>query len=105
MLSQWHAGGKRWERPRFRVVFLTRSVERAYHILAYAADAAANKSRRLVYAATLDSFVATDNPLHVPIFLDHAGNWQSLIDLHPTAPYTKVPVRLTRPVDCPFTVC
>jgi len=66
-----------------------------------AADkAAANKDRRLVYAATYDGFVTANEPLHSPIFLDHAGNWQSLIDLHPTAPNTKAPVRLTRPVDC-----
>lgn len=104
-LSQWHAGKKRWERPRFRVVFLTQSVERAYHILAYAAEATANKSRRLVYAATHNSFVASEDPIRTPIFLDHVGNWQSLIDLHPKAPYAKTPVRLTRPVDCPIAVC
>ena len=105
VLSQWRAGGKQWERPRFRVVFLTRSVERAYHILAYAAESATNKSRRLVYAATLDGFVTTDDPLHAPIFLDHLGHWQSLIDLHPSARYSKMAVRLTRPLDCPLAVC
>lgn len=105
VLSQWNAGGKQWERPRLRVVFLTRSVERAYHILTYASESAANKSRRLVYAATYDSFVTNGEPLHAPIFLDHLGNWQSLIDLHPSAPYNKMPVRLTRPVDSLLAVC
>src|SRR5207244_3993758 len=57
VLSQWHASGKQWERPRLRVIFLTHSVERAYHILAYTAEIAANKNRRLVYAATWDSFI------------------------------------------------
>ena len=104
LLAQWLAAGKRWERPRFRVVFLTRSVERAYHILAFAAESTANKARRLVYAATLESYVADENPLHAPIFLDHLGNWQSLVDLHPSAPFGKSPVRLTRPVDCPLPV-
>lgn len=105
LLSQWLAGGKKWERPRFRVVFLTRSVERAYHILAFAAELMPNKSRRLVYAATHESYVSDDRPLHAPIFLDHLGNWQSLIDLHPTTVFTKTPVRLTRPVDSPLAVC
>ncbi len=102
LLSQWLAAGKKWERPRFRVVFLTRTVERAYHILTFAAESTATKSRRLVYAATHESFVIDEHPLHTPIFLDHLGNWQSLIDLHPSAAYTKAPVRLTRPVDSPL---
>jgi hypothetical protein len=55
-----------------------------------------------VYAATHDSFVTADEPLHAPIFLDHLGNWQSLIDLYPRAVYTKSPVRLTRPLECPL---
>ncbi len=54
-------------------VFLTRSVERAYHILALAADAMPNKPRRLVYAATLENSVPDNNPLRAPIFLDHPG--------------------------------
>lgn len=102
VLSRWLAAGKRWERPRFRVVFLTQSVERAYHILSFAAEIAARTNRRLVYAATHASFVTAADPLHEPIFLDHRGNWQSLVDLHPTAEYTKTPVRLTRPLDCPL---
>ena len=71
VLSQWLAGGKTWERPRFRVVFLTQSVERAYHILAVAAETTRNSTRRLVYAATHEGYLTDDNPLHSPIFLDH----------------------------------
>lgn len=104
VLSQWRTAGKKWERPRLRVVFLTRSVERAYHILTFAAEAATNQSRRLVYAATHESFISTAEPLHLPVFLDHLGNWQSLVDLHPTAAYAKAPVRLTRPLDCPLVI-
>ncbi len=104
LLCQWLAGGKKWERPRFRVVFLTRSVERAYHILSFAAEATPNKSRRLVYAATQECYVTNDRPLHAPIFLDHFGNWQSLIDLHPSAAFMKTPVRLTCPLDCPLAI-
>jgi hypothetical protein len=104
MLAQWHAGGQKWERPRFRVVFLTPSVERAYHILAYAADMAPNTGRKLVYATTHEDFITADHPLHAPLFLDHLGNWQALVDLHPTAPYTRASVRLTHPVESLLTV-
>lgn len=104
LLSQWLAGGKTWERPRFRVAFLTPSVERAYHILSLAGQTTRNKSRRVVYATTHDSFVRDDQPLHSPLFLDHSGNWQSLVDLHPTALYRKTPVRLARPVESPLGV-
>ena len=104
LLAQWRSGGKQWERPRFRVVFLTTSVTRAYHILALAAELATNRSRRLVYAAVLDAYVTDDGPLDTPLFLDHHGCWQSLIDLHPTAPALKAPVRLTLPLECPIGV-
>jgi hypothetical protein len=102
VLSQWLAGGKSWEKPRFRVVFLTPSVERAYHILALAAEITSNFRRRLVYAAMLADFITETAPLHAPIFLDHHGLWQSLIDLHPTAAYHKTSVRLPRPVQPPL---
>ena len=58
-----------------------------------------------MYAATQDSYVTEPDPLHSPMFLDHLGNWQSLVDLHPTASYRKTPVRLTRPVESPLGVC
>lgn len=102
VLSQWLAGGRGWDRPRFRVVFLARTVERAHHILWYAAEVARNKSRRLIFAATHESFVTESEPLHSPIFLDHFGGWQSLIDLNPSARYIKTPVRLSRPVNSPI---
>lgn len=99
VLSQWLAGAKRWERPRLRVVFLTKSVARSYHILALAADGRRNRRGRVVYAASLESYVTDSDPLFAPIFLDHSGSWQSLIDLHPSAPYQKAPVRLAQPVE------
>ena len=89
-------------------MFLSQSVERAYHILAFAAENTWNSTRRLVYAATHESYL-TDDPgapgLHSPIFLDHQGDWQSRVDLRPSAPYRKTPVRLTRPVESPLGVC
>ena len=99
VLSQWLAAGKTWERPRLRVVFLTRSITRAYHILTLAAESTRNKSRRLVYATTHANFLTEGEPLHAPIFLDHFGGWQSLVDLHPTALFRKEPVRLGRFVE------
>jgi hypothetical protein len=94
LLSSWLAGGKTWERPRFRVVFLTASVVRAYHILALSRRIQAHPSRRLVYAAPHDAFVTDADPLFAPLFLDHVGHWQSLLDLHPTAAFVKAPVRI-----------
>ena len=99
VLTEWLRAGKTWERPRFRVVFLTKSVARAYHILALAADTTVTRSRRLVLATTFETYVTEESPLHAPVLLDHHGAWQSLIDLHPTSTFRKTPVRLARPVE------
>ncbi len=103
VLSQWRRT-KAWERPRFRVVFLTPSIARAHHILILAGNVAPER-RRLVYAATFESFAADPDPLFAPLFLDHLGGWQSLVDLHPSAPYLKTPVRLQRAVESPLVAC
>lgn len=105
LLSQWLAHGKKWQRPRFRVLFLTQSVARSYHILSLVAETARHRRRRLVYSATHAAYVTDHEPLLAPIFLDHAGCWQALVDLHPTAPFRKAPVRLTQPVACLLGVC
>jgi hypothetical protein len=102
ILAGWLAAGKRWERPRFRVVFLTQSAARAYHVLSTAARTTQHPSRRLVYAATLRDYVTDANPLFAPLFLDHLGHWQALIDLHPTAPFQRTPVRLTPTLASPL---
>ncbi len=94
LLESWLAGGRTWPRPRFRVVFLTTSVARAYHILAVAARITRNPSRRLICAATQDSYLGDADPLTNPLLLDHSGHWQSLIDLHPSARALRSPVRL-----------
>lgn len=96
VLSQWVANGKQWERPRFRVVFLPPSVERVYHILGLAAQTAQQPKRRLVYAASRDIFLADADPLCSPLFLDHQGYWQSLVNLHPTTGGGKPPVHFAR---------
>jgi hypothetical protein len=99
LLNAWLQNGKRWERPRFRVAFLTRTTERAYNILALAANITANPSRRLVYAATQASYLADPLNIRLPLFLDHTGNWQALVDPHPTAAFTRAPVRLPRAIE------
>lgn len=94
LLSDWQASGKTWERPRFRVAFLTRSIDRVHHILTLAARMTCNGRRRLILATTQDSFLADHDPIRSPVFLDHLGQWQSLVDLHPTASHSRQPVRL-----------
>ena len=94
LLSDWNASGRTWERPRIRLAFLTPSIDRGHHILSLAARMTCNPNRRLVLAATQDSFLAEPDPIRSPLFLDHLGYWQSLVDLHPTAAHRKQPVRL-----------
>lgn len=95
--ADWHAARKRWEEPRFRVVFLTLTTQRAYHILAFTRQIASHRSRRLVYAATQSSFSTDSAALTNPLFLDHFGHWQSLIHDHPSARFQKEPVRINGP--------
>ncbi len=102
VLSQWLQHGKTWERPRFRVAFLTRSIDRAYHLLAVANQIAENKNRRLVYAATLDAYLGSPDPVRSPLFVDHRGAWQSLVELHPTAQPVRPAVRLPTIVQTPL---
>jgi hypothetical protein len=94
VLGVWRQAGRRGPRPAFRVVFLTRSVERAYHILLLAREMAANKDRRLCYCATQDQYLAEADALREPLFLDHHGQWQAVFNPHPTAPFAKPSVRL-----------
>lgn len=102
VLAQWHRGGKRWERPRFRAIFLTPSIERAYHILSLARELTRNQKRCLILAAPCDSFITDPEPLTSPLFLDHLGHWQALVDLHPSAGAIKTAVRLPKLVPSPF---
>jgi len=94
LLAEWLASGKSWQRPRFRVAFLTTSIERVHHILSIAAQTTTNGKRRLVLAATQDCYLSEPDSLRSPIFLDHTGEWQSLVNLHPTSSFHKHPVRL-----------
>lgn len=104
ILQGWLAAGKTYERPRFRVVFLTTGNERAHHILDVAARITRHPDRRLAYAAPFDVFVRSADPLFAPLFLDHYGQWQALVDPHPTTPFLKPAVRLFRPLASPVFV-
>lgn len=80
--------------PRFRVAFLTKTVERGHHILALARQLARNHDRCLCYAASQSEYLAEPDALRQPLFLDHDGRWHSLVQPHPGAAFTKSPVRL-----------
>ena len=95
--EQWKQGGRQGTRPYFKVAFLTPSNERAYHILTLARGMARNQGRRLCYAATYDAYLAAA-AVAEPLFLDHHGGWQALVNLHPTSRFLRERVRLPAPV-------
>ena len=68
-------------------------------ILAVGAKISSNKTRRLVYAATIDSYLGAADPLRTPIFIDHHGHWHALVELHPSTRATFEPVRLPSSVE------
>ena len=92
----WKASGLQGRRPRLRVLFLTSGIERAQHMLRLAARLARNPDRRLVVAVTIDSYLGDDDPLCQPLLLDHRGHFQALVNLHPSSPFQRSPVRLRR---------
>ncbi len=98
-LVAWHnaqTASVSW--PYFRVVFLTRSVERANHILWLARECARNANQHLVYAATQNAYLTEPRALQTPLFVDHHSRWQALVNVHPTSNFQRTPVRLIRPV-------
>lgn len=104
-LATWKASGEVGIRPAFRVAFLTRTVERAYHILSLATELARNPKRRLVYAITQDAYLVENNAVCVPLFLCHRGTWQPLVNLHPTSDSMRSPVRIERPLSAVNCLC
>lgn len=96
LVAWWKGQGGLGSRPFFRVVFLTRSQERANHILWLAQSCARNANRHLIYAAMQDAFLTEPRTLQTPLFIDHHGRWQSLVNLHPTSHFERTPVRLSR---------
>ncbi len=105
LVAWWKGNTKTGTRPFFRAVFLTRSQERAYHILWLAQACARNADRHLVYAATQDAYLTESRALQNPLFIDHHGRWHSLVNLHPSSNFHRAPVRLSRPVTQFASVC
>ena len=78
---------------RFRVVFLTKTAQRAEHIVQLAGEIAKNRDRRLCYAATQEAFLIESDALCQPLFIDHHGHWQALVNVHPSSHVLRTPVR------------
>ncbi len=101
VLRSWKDSGEIGPRPSFRVVFLTTGAGRANHILWLAHHLARNKDRRLVYATTQDAYLGEHHAVTAPIFNDHHGHWQALVDPQPSSKFSREPVRLTPPIAVP----
>lgn len=98
VLRNWTNAGRNGPRPSFRVLFLTVGIERSNHILWLAHQLAMNADRRLVYATTQDTYLGNDWAVTHPIFNDHLGDWQSLVNYQATSGYLRERIRLKRPV-------
>jgi len=90
----WKSQGKAGPRPYFRVVFFTETIDRAYHILHLAKECVKNSDRKLCYAATRETFLAEEKAVMEPLFLDHRGHWQALVNPHPSSRFERSPVRI-----------
>jgi len=95
---RWKRGGEQGVRPYFRVIFLTKTSERAHHILWLARRCARNPDRRLCYAATQEDYLKTSDALHAPLFCDHHGVWTRLVDSYPKMRVFVAPIRLSVPM-------
>lgn len=92
--SLWKQDGEQGPRPYFRVAFLTVSIERAHHILALARNCARNADRHLCCATTVDAYISEPDAAREPIFLDHHGHWQALVNIFPSSAFAREPVRI-----------
>ena len=98
VLRCWRERGRLEPRPGFRVVFLTRGVQRANHMLWLARQCARNPDRHLVYAATQDAYLGHPLAVTEPLLNDHHGEWRALCDLHPSSRFLREPLRLVPPL-------
>lgn len=96
-LRTWHEAGRVGFRPAFRVVILTKGIDRANHILWLAHNLAQDKRRHVILATTQDAFFAEPHAITEPIFNDHHGRWNALVDFQPTSRFLREPIRLTPP--------
>jgi hypothetical protein len=97
-LHRWRQRGREGFPPRFRVLLFTRSTQRVRDMLAVARTVSRWRNRRLCYAVTIEEFLAESDAVRAPIFLDHFGCWQGLMQLHPPDTVVRTPVRLPAPV-------
>ena len=97
VLARWKCGDIEGPRPKIRVLFWTDSTERAEHILYAASRLARNPDRFLVYATTMDLYLNEDDALMAPIFVDHRGNYQAIVDVYPTSEFLRKPVEIRAP--------
>lgn len=98
VLQNWRNSGEIGQRPGFRAIFLTTAAERANHILWLARELARNADRKLIYATTQDVFLGEPHTVTQPIFNDHHGYWQALVNPQPSSGFLRMPIRLKRPV-------
>lgn len=98
VLHGWRAHGSGGPRPIFRIVVLTTGAERARHILWLARTCARNPDRHLCYATTQDNYLAEPLAVTAPVLNDHHGAWQILVNLQPTSPFLRAPIRLSPPL-------
>lgn len=92
------AGRRKEPQRRLRVTFLTTTIEHAYNFLALVGHLLGNRRRVLFYAATIDAYLNDRDPLRNPIFLDHRGRFQALVNIHPGSLFIRDPVQLPRHV-------
>lgn len=102
VLRSWQRNGRLLPRPRFRVVVLTKGMERAEHILGLARQCARNEARLLCYATTQDIFLAESRPLTEPILNSHDGHWRCLVNAYPSSRFLRDPIRLSPLARVPF---
>jgi len=99
------AGNRHDRTRRFRVVFLSISMEHVYNFLALVTALLPRGPRRVLYVATtIAEYLRAKDPLREPILLDHYGDWHAMIDLHPTAAFVKRPVRIPKKIFAPHVV-
>ena len=98
VLNLWSQSGRDGPRPSFRVVFLTIGVERANHMLWLANELTRTPEKRLIYATTQDNYLSEERAVTQPIFNDHLGHWQSLVNHQPTSAFVRERVRFARPI-------
>jgi hypothetical protein len=94
VLAKWKRSLRRDARPRYRVLFFVRSVDREKHLLWTARQLARNPDRRLCLGISLGEFLASPNPLRAPIAVDHHGHWTAIVSEAYEARFCRDPINL-----------